>query len=143
MVDIAKLCAEDEPIRTGRSLRERRPGGKLYAVNPEAVARLKATLAERERLEGAAVSPEKSDILGDLLRAQRERQTELNARKRKPEIPAEIACEWHIDFYQEGYSIKEVAELAGVGRNRLARRWRELRLPVSRKVEERFWRPEE
>jgi len=48
----------------------------------------------------------------------------------------------NIDYYQGGYSIKEVAELVGLGRNRLARRWKELGLPVSRKVEERVWSPE-
>ena len=139
----SKLSGGDEPIRTGCRLGERKPAGKIYPVDPEAAARLKAYVAEREKLRGPASKPEKNDILGNMLRTQYERQAELNARKRKPEIAAELARQWHIDYYQAGYSIKEVAELAGVGRNRLTRRWRELGLPVSRRVEERAWRAEE
>ena len=143
MIDMAKLAGEVEPIRTGRSLGERNPAGKIYAVDPAAVARLKATMAEKERLRGAAAKPEKSDIMGNMLRTQHERQAELNARRRKPKIAADQAREWHITDYQAGFSIQEVAEWAGVGRNRLSRRWRELGLPVSRKVEERAWPQEE
>jgi hypothetical protein len=139
----SNLSGEDEPIRTGRFLGERNPAGKMYAVDPEAVARLKAYVAEKDKLRGPASKPEKGDILSNILRSQHERQAELNARRRKPEIPADLAREWHIDYYQAGYSIKEVAELAGVGRNRLTRRWRELGLPVSRKVVERVWPVEE
>ena len=136
----SKLSGGDEPIRTGRRLGERKSAGKIYPVDPEAAARLKAYVSEKQKLEPSASKLYKGDILSKILRTQHERQAELNARKRKPEIPAELAHQWHIDYYQAGYSIKEVAELAGVGRNRLTRRWRELGLPVSRKVEERVWR---
>ena len=139
MIDKAKLTGEAEPIRTGRSLGERIPAGKMYPVDPEAVARLKAYDAERDKLRPSASKPGRGDILSNMLRTQHERQAELNARRRKPEIPAELAREWHITYYQAGFSIMEVAERAGVGRNRLTKRWRELGLPVSRKVEERAW----
>lgn len=143
MLDMAKLNGEVEPIRTGRSLGERKPAGKMYPVDPEAVARLKKIVTEREKLRGAESRPEKNDILGNMLRTQYERQAELNARRRKPEIPADLAREWHISYYQAGFSIMEVAERAGIGRNRLTKRWRELGLPVSRRVEERAWPQDE
>ena len=62
---------------------------------------------------------------------------------RKPEIPADLARDWHVTYYQAGLTLHGVAQQAGVGRNLLARRFKELGLPVSRKVEERAWRPEE
>jgi DNA-binding NtrC family response regulator len=138
-VNRSKLSGGDEPIRTGRRLGERKSAGKIYPVDPEAAARLKAYVCEKQKLEPSASKPEKGDILSNILRTQHERQAELNARKRKPEIAAELAHELHITYYQAGYSVKEVAEHAGVGRNRLARRWKELGLPVSRRVEERTW----
>ena len=135
----SKLPGGDEPIRTGRRRGERIPAGKIYPVDPQAVARLKAYVAEREKLRPSASNQGKGDILSNILRTQYERQAELNARRRKPEIPAELAREWHITYYQAGFSVMEVAEWARVGRNRLTKRWRELGLPVSRKVEERAW----
>ena len=138
----SKLSGGDEPIRTGRRLGERKSAGEIYPVDPEAAARLKAYVSEKQKLEPSASKPDKGDILSNILRTQHERQAELNARRRLPEIPADLARQWHIDFYQAGLSIMEVAEKVGVGRNRLTRRWKELRLPVSRKVEERVWREE-
>ena len=135
----SKLPGGDEPIRTGCRRGERIPAGKIYPVDPQAVARLKAYVAEREKLRPSASNQGKGDILSNILRTQYERQAELNARRRLPEIPAELARQWHIDYYQAGLSIKDVAEIAGVGRNRLSRRWKELGLPVSRRVEERAW----
>ncbi len=143
MIDKAKLTGEAEPIRTGRSLGERMPAGKIYPVDPAAVARLKAYVAEREKRRPSTSKPGKGDILSNILRTQYERQAELNARRRKPEIPADLAREWHISYYQAGLSIMEVAERVGVGRNRLTKRWRELGLPVSRRVEERAWPQDE
>ena len=142
MMDKAKLTGGNEPIRTGRSIGERKPAGKIYPVDPEAVARLKAYVAEKEKLRGAEDNTKKGDIISNIMRTQYERQAELNARRRKPEIAAELARLWHVDFYQAGLSVTEVAEMAGVSRNRLTRRWKELGLPISRKVEERIWRPE-
>ena len=142
MIDIDKLSGGAEPIRTGRYSGEGNQAGKIYAVDPEAVARLKRTMAEKEKLRGTASGAEKSDILGNILRTQYERQAELNASRRLPEIPADLAREWHISLYQAGLSIKDIAELGGVGRNRLSRRWKELGLPVSRKVGERRWHRE-
>lgn len=135
--------SQDQPIRTGRTYAERNPAGKIYEVDPEAVLRLKAYISEKEKQGTAKPKSEKGDILANILRTQYERQAELNASRRKPEIPAELARQWHITYYQAGESIFDVAERACVGRNRLTRRWRELGLPISRKVEERTWQPDE
>ena len=96
-------------------------------------------MAEKEKLRETAEEAGKSDIMGNILRTQHERQAALNARKRKPEIPANLAREWHITFLPGGLSSVEVAKWAGVGRKRLLQRWRELGLPVSRRVAERAW----
>lgn len=140
---MAKLTDEVEPIRTGRPFGERKPAGKIYAVDPAAVVRLKALMMEKKKLREAASKQEERDILGDMLRTQHGRQAELNARKRKPEIPAELAREWHITYYQAGLSTADVAEWARVGRKRLVKRWRELGLPISRRVEGRAWPQDE
>ena len=136
-----KLIDEAEPIRTGRRIGERVPSGTIYEVDPAAVARLKAHFAHLEAARANEPRRKTGDILGNLRSTQRERQEELNARMRKPEIPAELARGWHVTYYQAGFTLQEIAEQAGVGRGLLARRFKELGLPVSRKVEERTWRP--
>ena len=138
----SKLIDEAEPIRTGRRIGERIPSGRIYEVDPAAVARLKAHFAKVEAARADEPQRKSGDILSNLRKTQRERQEELNARMRKPKIPAALARRWHITFYQAGFTLQEVAQQAGVGRNLLARRFKELGLPVSRKVEDRAWRPE-
>ena len=142
-MDKENLSGRDEPIRTGRTFSERRPAGKIYAVDPKAVARLKAYVSEKEKQRTSTSKPEQGDIVSNLMRTQYRRQAVLNARRRKPEIPAELARQWHITFYQAGLSIAEVSEHFGVSRQRVTRRWRELGLPISRKVKERSWQPVE
>lgn len=142
MLTKRKLIDEAEPIRIGRRIGERIPSGTIYEVDPAAVARLKAHFAELEAARANEPQRKSGDILGNLRQTQRERQEELNARMRKPKIPAELARGWHVAYYQAGFTLQEIAEQTGVGRNLLARRFKELGLPVSRKVEERAWRPE-
>ena len=142
-MDKRKLSGRVEPIRTGRAFGERNLAGKLYEVDPEAVARLKAYIVEREKLQPPGSQPAKGDILANIRRTQHERQAELNARMRKPEIPADVARDWHVKYYQAGDSIANIAERASVGRKRLTVRWKELGLPISRKVDERRWQPED
>ncbi len=115
MKDKVKYSGEVEPIRTGRPFGERRPAGKIYAVDPQAVARLKAIMAEKEKLRETAEEAGKSDIMGNILRTQHERQAALNARKRKPEIPANLAREWHITFLPGGLFIGGGGGVGGGG----------------------------
>lgn len=49
----------------------------------------------------------------------------------------------HMDHYQTGKSIEECGDIAGVSLGHMSTRFRDLGLPTSRKVEERYWRPDD
>ena len=57
------------------------------------------------------------------------------------EISEKELRRWHRMFYQSGLSLRELGRLVGVNPRHLSRCFRRAGLPVSRRVDGRYWRP--
>lgn len=130
-MNVSKLLRGPESLRTGP---QPPVGGRIYDVDPAAVARLKQLMAEKADDRPVRHTP----VVVSLLRRQRQREKEIAMQNEQILSDADAAAV-HVEVYQAGGSIEDAAQWAGVSAYVLRNRWKSLGAPVSRTVAERTW----
>lgn len=130
-MNVSKLLLGPEPLRTGP---QPPVGGRIYDVDPAAVARLKQLMADKADDRPVRHTP----VVVSLLRRQRQREKEI-AMQNEQILSDATAVTAHVEVYQTGGSIEDAAQRAGVSAYVLRNRWKQLGAPVSRTVAERVW----
>jgi len=138
----------DGELRMGG--REERPATTRQVFDPALVARLRAAIeAEEARRPKRKVAERHAGVVERLLAHQRAKQAELNEASSKrckmqsERLSREALIRLHVERYQAGDATREIEADVGVTWATILRWFREEGLPVARRVEERFWRPEE
>lgn len=132
-----------EPPRI-RSERPEYQGGRIYEVDPEAVARLKrivaAEAAQRQEKRQRRRSKGGADIVANLVR-----RSKAKAQEGVPDemsMTREELIKLHMQ-YQAGIPTAEIARQAGYQWSAIKYWFKAEGLPVARKVADRYWRPDE
>lgn len=131
-MNVSKLIRGPEPLRTGP---QPPVGGRIYDVDPAAVARLKQLMAEKVDDRPVRHTP----VVVNLLRRQRQREKEIAMQKQAEPLTDERAIRAHLEIYQAGKPLTAAAEWAGVPAATLRDRWRDLRAPITRTIKDRAW----
>lgn len=140
MSSIHQLIARDPPRI--RSEKPEYQGGRIYEVDPEAVARLKRIVAAEEaQRQARRRRPSRgNDIVANLVR-----RSKTKAQEGVPDemsMTREDLIKLHMQ-YQAGIPTAEIARQAGYQWSAIKYWFKAEGLPVARAVADRYWRPDE